>query len=155
MSRHRFSPDRGWDQNRAGEPRGPSGRRLCRRCSAEVPKGRRTFCSDACVHGWKIRTQGAYVREQVLERDGGICASCGSLTLASLPERMRERLQTNAGWVANNSGSLWQADHIVPVVEGGGLCGLDGYRTLCTACHKRLTAALATTRAIRRRDGAS
>ena len=33
----------------------------------------------------------------------------------------------------------WQADHIVPVAEGGGLCGLDGYRTLCSDCHKRVT----------------
>lgn len=35
-----------------------------------------------------------------------------------------------------------QADHIVPVCEGGGLCDLSGYRTLCTACHKAETAKL-------------
>lgn len=46
----------------------------------------------------------------------------------------------------------WEADHIVPVVEGGGLCGLDGYRTLCIPCHKRKTAALARRRAERRRS---
>lgn len=34
---------------------------------------------------------------------------------------------------------LWEADHIVPVVEGGGGCGLDGYRTLCIRCHKKAT----------------
>ncbi len=42
--------------------------------------------------------------------------------------------------------NLWQADHIVPVIEGGGLCGLDGYQTLCVPCHKRDTAALARRR---------
>lgn len=26
-------------------------------------------------------------------------------------------------------------DHVIPVAEGGGLCGLDGYRTLCAPCH--------------------
>lgn len=39
--------------------------------------------------------------------------------------------------------SLWQADHIKPVVEGGGGCGLDNYRTLCLRCHKGATAELA------------
>jgi 5-methylcytosine-specific restriction endonuclease McrA len=39
-------------------------------------------------------------------------------------------------------GSLWQADHIVPVAEGGGECGLDNLRTLCTPCHKAAIAAL-------------
>lgn len=38
--------------------------------------------------------------------------------------------------------SGWEADHIVPVAKGGGQCGLDNYRTLCTPCHKRVTAQL-------------
>lgn len=46
--------------------------------------------------------------------------------------------------------SWWDADHIVPVVEGGGQCGLDGYQTLCCACHKKATASLAGRRAVRR-----
>lgn len=43
--------------------------------------------------------------------------------------------------------SGWDADHIVPVVEGGGQCGLENYRTLCHPCHKRATAELARRRA--------
>ena len=43
---------------------------------------------------------------------------------------------------ARGSGHLWQADHIVPVIEGGGECDLGNFRTLCTACHKSETAAL-------------
>lgn len=46
----------------------------------------------------------------------------------------------------------WDADHIVPVVEGGGECGLENYRTLCKPCHKRETAALARRRAAARRQ---
>lgn len=45
----------------------------------------------------------------------------------------------------------WQADHIIPVAEGGGLCGIDGYRSLCTACHRRETTALAMRLADKRR----
>lgn len=35
---------------------------------------------------------------------------------------------------------LWEADHIVPVEKGGGLCGLDGMQTLCAPCHRKKTA---------------
>lgn len=38
--------------------------------------------------------------------------------------------------------SFWQCDHIIPVIEGGGHCGLDGLRTLCTRCHRKVTADL-------------
>ena len=34
---------------------------------------------------------------------------------------------------------LWEADHIVPVIEGGGCCGLENYRTLCIPCHRAQT----------------
>jgi 5-methylcytosine-specific restriction endonuclease McrA len=46
---------------------------------------------------------------------------------------------------------LWEADHIVPVVEGGGECSLDNYRTLCLPCHRAETAKLAARRAEKRR----
>jgi 5-methylcytosine-specific restriction endonuclease McrA len=42
-------------------------------------------------------------------------------------------------------------DHRVPVVEGGGSCGLENLRTLCWACHRRETAELAKRRARERR----
>ena len=45
----------------------------------------------------------------------------------------------------------WEADHIVPVIEGGGGCGPEGYRTLCVPCHKAETAKLAARRAQKRR----
>jgi hypothetical protein len=37
----------------------------------------------------------------------------------------------------------------VPVEEGGGCCGLEGYQTLCVVCHKRKTAEQARRRAER------
>ena len=38
--------------------------------------------------------------------------------------------------------SLWDADHIRPVAEGGGQCDLDNLRTLCLPCHREATAQL-------------
>jgi 5-methylcytosine-specific restriction endonuclease McrA len=38
--------------------------------------------------------------------------------------------------------SLWDADHILPVAEGGGECDLENLRTLCLMCHREATAEL-------------
>ncbi|MDE1160317.1 MAG: HNH endonuclease signature motif containing protein [Acidobacteriaceae bacterium] len=38
--------------------------------------------------------------------------------------------------------SLWDADHILPVAEGGGECDLENLRTLCLPCHREATAEL-------------
>ena len=53
---------------------------------------------------------------------------------------------------ARGSGHLWQADHITPVIEGGGECGIENYRTLCTPCHKKETAELARRQAEKRKQ---
>ena len=42
-------------------------------------------------------------------------------------------------WIKKHGGGLWDADHIIPVVKGGGQCGLDNLRTLCIKCHKNET----------------
>lgn len=128
--------------------RSAAGRPLCRWCRAEVPKGRRTFCSGACVHEWKLRTDPGYLREQVFARDRGVCAKCGVDTV-TLRNDMRKldfaaRRQFLKKWNLREKfrKSLWDADHIVPVAEGGGQCDLSNMRTLCLLCHAEATAAL-------------
>ena len=139
-------------------PRGTNGRGLCRWCSLEVPPRRFTFCSSYCVHEWRLRTQPAYLREQVLLRDRGICAECGVDTL-SAARRLRyshganrERLLEFWGLKRRSRKSLWDADHIVPVSEGGGECDVDNIRTLCLRCHRIATAKLRERTRTRTRD---
>eukprot|EP00802_Teleaulax_amphioxeia_P027269 Tamp_28565.p2 GENE.Tamp_28565~~Tamp_28565.p2 ORF type:complete len:161 (+),score=10.69 Tamp_28565:208-690(+) len=48
-------------------------------------------------------------------------------------------------------GYLWHADHIQPVFDGGGLCGVDNIRTLCVCCHALITREQSRLRADRRR----
>lgn len=134
--------------DRESLPKGPNGRALCRWCELEVPPRRLTFCSDWCVNEWKLRTQPGYLREQVLERDHGVCADCGIDCEAELRKlkRVRTERRTEA-WAAwglkpRQRRSLWDADHIVPVVEGGGECDLTNIRTLCLPCHRRVTTEL-------------
>jgi 5-methylcytosine-specific restriction enzyme A len=127
---------------------GLAGRPLCRWCRSEVPKGRRTFCSEACIHEWKLRTDPGYLRDKVFARDRGVCAQCGADTVA-LRRDMRKldfaaRRQFLKQWKLREGSrkSLWDADHIVPVAEGGGQCDLSNMRTLCLLCHGKATAAL-------------
>ena len=137
----------GW-VDRKDHPRGPGGRGLCRWCGLEVPKRRFTFCSDFCVHEWKLRSQPAYLREHVLKRDKGRCRGCGIDTIVALRAlkrsrgARREELMLHWGFKTRMRKSLWDADHIVPVMEGGGECDLANIRTLCLRCHRAATAAL-------------
>jgi 5-methylcytosine-specific restriction protein A len=137
----------GW-ADRDQLPTGPNGRILCRWCNLEVPKGRITFCSDWCVEEWRLRTDPGYLREKVLARDKGICAICGVdcqaawISLKRLRGAGRVRALQEWGIKPRARKSLWDADHIVPVVEGGGECDLENIRTLCLKCHRAATAEL-------------
>jgi 5-methylcytosine-specific restriction enzyme A len=146
MSTQRTMPG-GW-ADRDSLPKGPNGRSLCRWCNLEVPKGRLTFCSDWCVEEWKLRTDPGHLREKVLERDQGICAGCGIDCVAAWRQLKRlrgtARLKMAKDWGIGTRPrkSLWDADHVVPVVEGGGECDLANIRTLCLKCHRAATAEL-------------
>ena len=145
MSTQRSMPG-GW-ADKAELEKGPGGRNLCRWCSLEVPAGRLTFCSEFCVEEWKLRSNPGHLRERVFSRDKGVCAICRVDCQAALMQLKKSRgtarlkLQTEWG-VKGNRKSLWDADHVVPVVEGGGECDLSNMRTLCLRCHRAQTAAL-------------
>ena len=137
----------GWAR-RENLPKGPNGRHLCRWCSLEVPQGRVTFCSAWCVEEWRLRTDPGYLRAKVLVRDRGICAGCGidCVDAERQLKRLRgaSRLKAFLDWGLRPGSrkSLWDADHIVPVVEGGGECDLENIRTLCLKCHRAATTEL-------------
>lgn len=153
MSTHRTSPGAGW-VDPAELPKGSGGRCLCRQCGKEVPKGRRTFCGDACVEAWRVRTDPAFLRKLVWNRDRGRCAACGmsckdlekglSLVRTVLSRvghsRVYGSLRKSLG--VKNRHTLWDADHIRAVVDGGGECGLENMQTLCVWCHREKTAAM-------------
>ena len=131
-------------------PVGAHGRPLCRWCCLEIlAVRRRTFCSAYCVHQWRLRSDPGYLREQVAMRDSGVCALCATDTVAAVRalkrSRGERRVELLAMWglaSVKARRSLWDADHIVPVAEGGGQCDLDNLRTLCLPCHREVTAEL-------------
>ena len=136
--------------SRAELPTGPNSLPLCRWCELEIlAKRRRTFCSDYCVHQWRLRTDPGYLRDQVFARDRGICAACQADTVAIYHALKRARGAARAAGLSlygmkfiTSRRSLWDADHIRPVAEGGGQCDLDNLRTLCLPCHREVTAQL-------------
>jgi 5-methylcytosine-specific restriction enzyme A len=131
-------------------PRGTNDLPLCRWCDLEIiAKRRRTFCSDYCVHQWRLRTDPGYLRDHVFARDRGICAVCQADTIAIYAALRRARGPARAAGLSlygmksiTSRRSLWDADHIRPVAEGGGQCDLDNLRTLCLPCHREATAQL-------------
>jgi 5-methylcytosine-specific restriction protein A len=142
-----------------------TGRPECRWCKQPVPKGKRTFCGDDCIHEWRMRTSPQYVRMVVFERDQGVCAKC-SLSTPAMELKLsdifvEDAAQYNKAWNAlldkgfsrNRRHGLWDADHIQSIRDGGGLCGLDNYRTLCIPCHKEETKKLHKRMAIEKKAG--
>jgi len=169
MSLHRINPKAGYAKT-ADMQKGPNGRNLCRRCSVEVPKGKRTFCSAKCVEAWRLTTDPTFLRRMVKRRDKGLCAKCGLPTrdiekaismlrrirsrwgfvhpeINGISEGIRQILKALLGSETPNRMTFWDADHMVEVVKGGGECGLENMQTLCLWCHREKTARLARERA--------
>jgi 5-methylcytosine-specific restriction endonuclease McrA len=99
------------------------------------------------------------MRAAVFERDHGVCALCQADTEALYAEYRKliprgthsltdgkspaERFRLQHGVpIGRAIGDWWDADHIVPVIEGGGECKLSNLRTLCIPCHRIETAKL-------------
>jgi 5-methylcytosine-specific restriction endonuclease McrA len=163
MSTNRRRKDSGWvDPKKL--PKGPNGHALCRYCSTEVKPPRRTFCSDSCVHEWKLRSSPKYVRQCLKKRDKGICAKCGIDTY-KLSKGLRKPLKGESWevwqervkkireeWkIGPGRVTLWEFDHITAVVENGGETGLQNAQTLCVKCHRQKSAELVSRLAAERR----
>lgn len=137
----------------------------CTWCGKQIGSKARRWCSETC------RTEG-YVRNgmwhyKVKHRDKGVCAICGfdSLAAQSRVKRIMQVAKRNRRHFTfsrlrkfsrrtriYSNNQPYEIDHIVPVCEGGGCCGLDNLRTLCFVCHSRVTAELSKRRAAERRD---
>jgi len=142
---------------------------------SEAPRGTCRWCGEPILYGpgpkegtvdrrrrWHPACVAAYnasdpreVRRRLRRRDRGRCAACGLDTVA-LRRELRGRGMTRAlrkrGFVPRRS--LWEVDHVVPLVDGGSH-DLDNLQTLCTPCHRAKTAEEARARAERLRAAAT
>ncbi len=97
----------------------------CRWCAKPIVKAdgapdlRKTW-HPACVTDYKIACSSSDQRRAVYARDKGVCARCGRDTDAERRGHFRRLTY-------HNTGKLWQADHIKPLID---------LQTLCTKpCH--------------------
>lgn len=99
----------------------------CCLCGSPLQKGRRFWCTGACysaAYRASVKRDWDETRQQVLERDKGVCQNCGKLTL-----------RTDL-W-ARNPDDRAEVDHIVPVLDAPERqYDLDNLRTLCGKCHR-------------------
>jgi 5-methylcytosine-specific restriction enzyme A len=134
----------------------------CVWCGKQVKPPRARWCNDQCVNEFRSYCDPAYQRYLVRLRDKEICTGCGCH--AGMIERIMDHawrdkrpwqrgeadmppaveLYVSLGF--NRTGSTWEAEHVIPIAEGGGGCGPDGLTTLCIPCHKQSTRALAARR---------
>lgn len=114
---------------------------------------RRRWCGEECIADYRIRSDLRHARRLVFKRDKGVCAECkidtGALKVEARHDSTVRKSLHALGFTKKH---LWEMDHIVPVVEGGGGCGLNNLRTLCIPCHKTATAALRTRLANRKKS---
>ena len=151
--------------------RDTEGRPLCRWCRVVVRPPRQWWCGDACVTAYRERYDAAYQRREVLKRDRGVCAGCRVDCVGLAREVMRlyrasgelaaqKRLVEGGqratdlrfkGRRKDRLRPLWQADHTVPVVEGGGGVTIVSLQTLCLECHRKKTRREAEVRRAKKR----
>lgn len=125
----------------------------CVWCGESLPKPHRRWCSQKCIDEFNRRCAAKHLGA-IAERDKGVCAICGR-NMTAIRARIidgRYRAHRNRRHFSYFrfdrmlADARWEADHIVPVVLGGGLCDIDGYRTLCVSCHKGETKYLQVSR---------
>jgi len=142
-------------------------KRACPWCEkplpSDAPDG--SFCDWACASEHKLRkpNNSQASRSQLFALEHGVCTACGldahalyrRVKALTPPERFQVLMAT-PGFAPRGKKDrrldtclecdYWQADHIIPVAEGGGCCSLDNFRTLCTPCHQKETNALLVAR---------
>ena len=141
---------------------------------SDAPRGTCRWCGEAILHEsgpkrgepnrrrrWHPACVDVYnesdpqeARRRVRKRDRGRCAVCGVDTYAvkrSVRGRGSHRKLRELGYKPRKS--LWELDHIVPLIDGGGH-DLANLQTLCTPCHKVKTASEAARRGRDRRHRA-
>ena len=120
--------------------------RKCRLCRCDLPlKRKNAWCGKACVNRWFILSGSVSdIRRALKKRDKEVCQICGldCKLLKRIVNKVLDKafLLTLFGWSKGKikNPSLWEADHIIPLVEGG-THELTNLRTVCIPCHAKET----------------
>lgn len=130
------------------------GRPLCRNCGDPIPPTRRIYCCDPCHWEYMCKHSPEFAGLVFREKYGARCSGCGkSEDPLAEAYRRAQRVLAEVGLIELLAPfPYFQMDHIRPVADGGGSCGIENYRLLCVECHKKVTTTFAKDRASRRRE---
>jgi 5-methylcytosine-specific restriction endonuclease McrA len=144
-------------------------------CFSDAPRGTCRWCGEAILHGpgpkqgkvdarrrWHPACVDEYnasdpreLRRRVRKRDRGVCRICSIDT-----DRLRRELK-GRGRAArlrelgfHPRRSLWELDHVVPLIEGGSHES-SNLQTLCVPCHRKKSAEESRERARVRGSGSA
>ncbi len=113
----------------------------CAWCGKELPKRRRTWCSDRCSNAFWTNHWWSLARRAAKRRDKYKCKRCGHKP----PKR------NTPEWRKTRKTARLEVNHISPALGKHGTLScvhhLVNLETLCVGCHKAETSALATARA--------
>lgn len=124
----------------------------CRGCGGDIPKNRQTWCSRGCAG----RFHPSQVIASVERRDKGVCQLCGFDCAAAKREWRKAVMDLGYSYepciapMKVPRPPRAEYDHIIPFSEGG-MTVLENMRTLCSLCHRKVTAEFAAKRAAGRR----
>lgn len=116
---------------------------LCRYCECPIPYYRKTFCSDECIHYFRLESDSNYLRAAIFKRDKGICQFCGEDCEKLRAEKIKNITKPKDYFRAKKS--MWAVHHIKAVHLGGGVGkhtaygDLSNYSTICESCHTVIT----------------
>ncbi len=158
-----------WIAQHGGHLRSISARKLrqacqradgeCTWCGGKLTGRQSAWCGRLCVDAF-LQLQPRNMRDVVHARDHGRCRQCkrDCDRMFYLAQRLLCLAAKNVSWAATvtalrahwasvgfhisrdfSNEHYWEANHIVPVCQGGGLRGPDNYETLCVPCHAAAT----------------
>jgi len=138
------------------------------------------FCGGPCTETYFMKRSSRSARWAIANLEGGVCRTCklDAEKLRSQLKRFatveaRQHYFTASGGASElelafftrltaakqrhvlenpKGSSLWEADHVLAVADGGGEADLQNFQTLCIACHAEKTKAEAKRRAQERRE---
>ncbi|KKN78117.1 hypothetical protein LCGC14_0353440 [marine sediment metagenome] len=99
----------------------------CRWCGGPLTGRKTRFCKPECNREFWVRRNWTMLKRYVHERDDWTCQLCGT-------RRYGNRHN--------------DADHIIPISDGGDEFEPDNVRTLCHRCHKKVTREWQRTKAL-------
>ena len=107
--------------------------RRCWNCQKPLTGRQTRYCSEGCSTAYWANFSWGHLRSFVFRRDNWTCRLCG--------------YRKEYGW------HILEADHIIPIADGGAEFEKENVRTLCEPCHKHITAEWHRRKAEIRSDG--